>query len=93
MNQALDELLSDIFTGEIAIRELSGREEFAEGDGLRGKWEVLLWCDGHAQSTPEFEATILEKLYWRSCMSSSVQKIQGRLSRKTNPLREIRLYF
>ncbi len=52
MYQALDELLSEIFAGEVAFREFSRSQKFVEGYGLRRKWDRLLLTRGHADSTP-----------------------------------------
>ena len=52
MYQALDELLSEIFAGEVAFREFSRSQKFVEGYGLRSKWDRLLLTRGHADSTP-----------------------------------------
>jgi hypothetical protein len=95
VNKPFNELLADIFTGEISIGELARSEKLLEGNSLSCKGDHFLLFDGHAGVTPELEGTmkILKKLYWRSGMPSSVQKIQGGLSRKTNPTRGIRLYF
>lgn len=85
VNQTFHELLSDIFAGKVAVRKLAGRKEFTEGNGLGGKWETLLGLGCHAESTPGLGDRIVvsKKLYWRSCIPSSVQKIHEVLSRKS----------
>lgn len=52
VNETLNELLSDIFAGEVPVGKLAGRKEFTEWNGLSGKWETLLWFGCHAESTP-----------------------------------------
>jgi len=95
VNKPFNELLGDIFTGEISIGKLACSEELLEGNSLSCKGDHFLLFDGHAEVTPGVgrHDDDLQKLYWRSGMPSSVQKIQGGLSRKTDPTRGIRLYF
>jgi hypothetical protein len=52
MHQALDELLSDIFTIQIAIREFTGSEKLLKWNGLRSKGDRLLLVRCHAGSAP-----------------------------------------
>jgi len=52
VNKALNELLSNIFAGQVAFWEFSRCQEFVEGDGLGGKWNRLLLTRGHAEDTP-----------------------------------------
>jgi hypothetical protein len=52
VNQALNKLLSEIFAGQIAFRELSRCQKFVEGDGLCGKRNQLILTRGHAEGTP-----------------------------------------
>jgi hypothetical protein len=86
VDKALNELLGNIFTAEIAIRELPGGEKFVEGDGLCSKGDRLLLFVSHAANAPVLRgfSLIMKKLYWRDSISSSVQKIQELLRRKTD---------
>jgi hypothetical protein len=51
--KALDELLSEILAGEIALWEFSRGQKLVEGDGLGSKWDRLLLRRGHADDTPD----------------------------------------
>ena len=51
MNQPLNELLGDIFTGQVPLREFTRCQKFIEGDGLGGEWNRLVLTEGHAEDT------------------------------------------
>jgi hypothetical protein len=48
VHEALDELLREILTAEVALREFSCGEKLVEGDGLGRKWDGGLLTSGHA---------------------------------------------
>ena len=52
VHKALDELLSEILTGEVALREFPRSQKLVEGYGLRSKWDCWLLARGHADGTP-----------------------------------------
>ena len=52
VHEALDELLSEILAGEVALREFSRSQKLVEGYGLRSKWGGWLLTRGHADDTP-----------------------------------------
>jgi hypothetical protein len=58
MYKTLDELLSDIFTIQIAIREFTGSEKLIEWNSLRSKGDRLLLMRCHADRSPGFEGKI-----------------------------------
>ena len=55
VHEALDKLLSQVFAGQIAIREFSSSKKFIEGYGLRSKWDRWLLTRGHADDTSVYE--------------------------------------
>lgn len=66
VNQAFHELLGDIFTREIAVRQFARCKEFVKGDSLRGKWNRRRLTGGHAEGTPRLgmEECVTRALYW-----------------------------
>jgi len=52
VHKALDELLSEILTGEVALREFPRSQKLVEGYGLRSKWDCWLLARGHAKDAP-----------------------------------------
>ena len=52
VHKALDELLSEILTGEVALREFPRSQKLVERYGLRSKWDCWLLARGHADGTP-----------------------------------------
>ena len=54
VDQPLDELLGNVFAGQISFGEFSGCQKLVEGNGLRGKWNGQLWTRGHAGATSRF---------------------------------------
>jgi len=52
MHEALDKLLSDVFTIEIAIWELTGGKKLIKGNCLCSKGNCLLLMGCHAGSAP-----------------------------------------
>ena len=79
MHQSFDELLGDIFAGEIPLREFSCRQELIEGNGLGGKRNRLVLTKGHAEGTPwlAVELRNIKQLYWTPPNPSSGQKEQS----------------
>lgn len=68
MHEALDELLSQVLAGEVALWELARCEKLVEGYGLGSKWEGLLLMRSHADITSacysETSRVDTRQLYW-----------------------------
>jgi len=69
VHEALDELLREILTAEVALREFSCGEKFVEGDGLGRKWDGGWLTSGHAdgpqlvrEARPSEAATLRDPL-------------------------------
>ena len=79
MHQSFDELLGDIFTGQVPFWEFSCCQELIEGNGLGGKGNRLVLTKGHAEGTPwlAVELRNFEQLYWTPPNASSGQKEQS----------------
>ena len=84
--EALDELLSQILAGEIAIWEFSRSKKFVERYGLRSKWDRWLLNRGHADDTSACDGR-MSVLINNSTEPSGVRQVYRRsrqcLSRKT----------
>jgi hypothetical protein len=87
VHQSLDELLSEILTGEVAFREFSWSQKLIEGYGLRSKWDRWLLTRGHAEDAPACDRGT--SVCWsNSTGASGARQVHRRssqgLSRKTD---------
>lgn len=73
VNEALDELLSQILAGEIAVWKFSGSKKFIERYGLRGKGDRRLLTSGHADDTSACD----EEMFISSIRSSNFTEPSG----------------